>query len=99
MLFIIKAKHEVETCPIGTDRPNLDFLKTIRDQTEKSKVKLISAYSNPPSHTLWFIVEAETMEQLTTFAVPLLQIGKVKTIPVQTLEGSPGFWTGLGLQR
>lgn len=99
MVFIVKAKHDVENCPIGPTRPNLDFLKALREQTEKSGVKVIGAYSNPPSHTHWFIIEAETMEQITTFSIPLLQIGKVKTIPVQLLEGSPGFWTGLGLQR
>ncbi len=99
MLFMVKAKHSAETCPISPMRPNPDFLKTLRDQTEKAKVKVIGAYSNAPSHTLWFVLEAQTMEELNTFALPLLQIGEVKTIPVQTIEDSTGFWSRLGLQH
>jgi len=43
------------------------------DQTAKSSgVRLVAAYGYYPAHTLYFVLEANSVEQLHNFADPLL---------------------------
>jgi len=55
----------------------------IQDAVKSSKVRMVAAYGDYPAHTLYFFVEAKSVEQLHNFADPLLMsIGTTQIHPV-----------------
>ena len=90
MLFLLTANHTAETCPAGVFRPDSEFMTKLIDATNEQSgvkgIKLVKGYAAPPEHTFWLVVEADSMQAISTFCLPLMRIGKVTITPVLTLD-------------
>ena len=82
MLFMIVAKHTVESCPGGVIRPDRDFIKKTEESIKKSGVKLIDGYMDAPGHVFYFVIEAADNAALNIAVEPLRLIGEVAITPV-----------------
>lgn len=90
MLFMVTAIHTAETCPAGVFRRDTEFMRRLIDTSKEHSgvtgMKMLSGYAAPPEHTFWLVVEADTMQAISTFCLPLLRIGNVSITPVLTLD-------------
>jgi len=82
LLFMIVAKHTVESCPGGVIRPDRDFIKKTEESIKKSGVKLIDGYMDAPGHVFYFVLEAADNAALNIAVEPLRLIGEVAITPV-----------------
>jgi len=87
MLFHVEQFHTHETCPAG----NPELIKktygkvVLPEHARKTGVKLLGAYADAPAHTVYFIVEADSVEKVGTFLLPLLKLGSAEITPVTDL--------------
>lgn len=87
MLFHVKHVHTHETCPAGNPELTQKTFGTIAmpDHARKTGVKLLASYADAPSHTVYFIVEADHIEKVGSFLLPLLKLGSADITPVTDL--------------
>lgn len=87
MLFHVTHCHTHETCP--ADNPDLakkTFGTIISpDHIRKTGVSLLGCYADAPSHTVYFIVDSDTLEKVGSFLLPLLKLGSAEITPVTDL--------------
>jgi hypothetical protein len=99
MLFVLDHKHSAENCPAGTVRPDKELFSKLETRAKTSGVRFIEAYLDGPGHHFYFIVEAETTEQILNFAIPYLGIGDTKATPVLKWSEALAISRKLGLQK
>ena len=100
MLFIIVAKHTVETCPGGIIRPDKEFIKKTEESIKKSGVKLVDGYMDAPGHVFYFILEANDNAALNLAVEPLRLVGKVWINPVLKFFKEGSDWAKkIGIQQ
>jgi hypothetical protein len=99
MLFVIDHKHSAETCPAGTVHPDKEFTDRVDAQTKASGVRLVEGYLDAPGHRQYFVVEADTTQQLLTFAAPFIAIGETNIRPVLKWSEAQAVTRKLGLQK
>ena len=100
MLFMIVAKHTVETCPGGIIRPDKEFIKKTEEGIKKSGVKLIEGYMDAPGHVFYFILEANDNAALNLAVEPLRLVGKVWINPVLKFFKEGSDWAKkIGIQQ
>ena len=49
-------------------------------------IKIVGAYADPPGHTLYCVLEADSMEQIVQFFDPMIELGNVDIHPVLSLQ-------------
>lgn len=81
MLFHITARHDYVTCPCK-DPPR----PLIRGLIEgSSKVKIVGAWVDEPSHTIYAVVESDSAEATRNVCDGLIYIGPVEVRLVRDL--------------
>lgn len=82
MLFHIKHVHTEMTCPY--DRPEVvsETFAKVLPGFQGAGAKVIGAYTDPPAHAMYLIVEAEDWSQLRAGLEPIIPIGTADISPV-----------------
>ena len=100
MLFMIVAKHKVEFCPGGLERPNQEFINKTEESMKKSGVKLIDGYMNAPGHVFYFVLETDDNAALNIAVEPLRLVGDVTITPVMKFFKEGHDWgKKIGIQE
>jgi hypothetical protein len=99
MLFVLDHRHSAENCPAGTVRPDKELLSKLEANAKTSGLRLVEGYLDAPAHHFYFIVEAETPEQILKFIVPYLGIGETESHPVVKWSDTLVLTRKLGLQK
>jgi uncharacterized protein with GYD domain len=98
MLFVVDHEHSAETCPAGTIHPDKDLDK-FDAQIKSSGVRVVEGYLDGPSHRFYFIVEADTTQQILGFAVNLIGIGEINVHPAMKWSDAIATSRKLGMQK
>jgi len=98
MLFVLDHEHSTENCPAGTVRPGRELLSKFEANAEISGLRLVEGYLDAPAHHFYFIVEADTPEQILQFIVPYLGVGETEAHPVLKWSEALAVTRNLGLQ-
>jgi len=87
MLFHVKHVHTHETCPAGNPELVKKAFGTVVSPEHASKigVKLLGSYADAPSHTVYFIIQADSIEKVGSFLLPLLKLGSAQITPITDL--------------
>ena len=85
MLFHVTHTHGYETCIAHDEKSKSKLIQTIFE-TEVSGVKVWDAFSDPPGHQIFIIIESDSMEQLVKFLDPIIDIGDYDVRPVLNLR-------------
>ncbi|MBI4180880.1 MAG: hypothetical protein HY528_03010 [Chloroflexi bacterium] len=64
MLFMITQVHEAESCPIEAGG------STALYNPKAKGVKLQAVYGAYPQHTIWYVIEAESVDVIQEFLTP-----------------------------
>jgi Domain of unknown function (DUF3303) len=100
MLFMLDSKHSAETCPAGVIHPDKDWARKFDEAVKASGAKMVAGYLDAAGHHFYFLIEAETAEQLYALAVPhLVGIGDTKTVPVAEWGQAKTVARNIGAQR
>ena len=100
MIFLIVAKHTIESCPGGVIRPDKEFIKKTEESIKKSGVRLIDAYMDAPAHVFYFVLETDDNAALNIAVEPLRLIGKVWINPVLKFFKEGSDWAKkIGIQK
>ncbi|MFQ6673809.1 MAG: DUF3303 domain-containing protein [Fidelibacterota bacterium] len=82
MLFHITHTHTWESCPAhDPERLKTTFGKVLGSINEIG-VELVAVYVDPPAHTVFLIVDADSAEKLEELLDPVLEIGRADIRPV-----------------
>jgi hypothetical protein len=82
MLFHITHTHSGESCPYHKPEVLAETFAKVPANAEESGVKLLGAYTDAAAHSMFFIVDAETAEQVQAFLDPIIDMGEADTRPV-----------------
>ena len=87
MLFLVKHIPTHETCPAGNPELTKKTFGTVvlPEHANKSGVRLLGCYANSPAHIVHFIVEADGIEKVGSFLLPLLKLGSAEITAVTDL--------------
>lgn len=76
MLFMVTQTHSPEGCPLnGENCPPLY-------DVENKKVELKKLYACPPAHTMYYIIEAQSFNDVQEFLMPGMTRSTVNITPV-----------------
>lgn len=82
MLFMIVAKHTVDSCPGGVVRPDKELMGKVEKAMNSPGVKLVEGYIDAPGHIFYIVVETNDNAALNNAVEPLRIIGDVNITPV-----------------
>jgi hypothetical protein len=99
MLFVVDHKHSAETCPAGTVHPDKEFTNKLEDQIKTSGVRVVDGYLDGPGHRFYFVIEADTTQQILSFAVPMISVGETNIHSVLKWSDAIATSRKLGMQR
>ena len=87
MLFHVKHTHTHETCPAGDPELAKKTFGTVSspEHARNSGVKLHGGYADAPAHNVYFILEADSIEKVGAFLLPLLKLGSAEITAVTDL--------------
>ncbi len=51
-------------------------------------INIIGIFVDPPGHVAYFVLEAESMEQIVQFFEPLLELGNTDISPVMSMQAA-----------
>jgi hypothetical protein len=90
MLFIATHEHTPEDCP--ADNPTQVHQMVNEAHIKESGVKVLGSYVAPPEHVLYFVLEADEYAQVVRYFRPLMKMGSVDIVPVQTIAEATGIF-------
>ena len=83
MLFHVTHTHTWESCPAHNPELIKSTFGRMLSSAEKIGVNVIGRYVDAPAHTVYFILEADSVEKLADFFEPALNIGHAEIRPVE----------------
>jgi hypothetical protein len=81
MLFHITARHDHVTCPRRDPARS-----PVRKFVEASSVKIVGAWVDAPSHTIYALVESDSAEAIRDACEGLMDIGPVEVRLVREVK-------------
>lgn len=93
MLLLVSHTHTPERCPgVKSAESGKEFLKSISEEiASKEKVKIIGSYIAPTEHTIWLVLEADSLKSVENFTFEsLANVGSNKITPVMTINQALG---------
>ena len=82
MLFHITHVHTPETCPYHDKEKARDTFGKMMSNIQQLGVKLVGAWVDSPAHTVYFVIEADSVQKIEELLAPGLKIGHAETRPV-----------------
>ena len=83
MLFHITHVHTPEACPANNPEKVRETFGKMVGSAEQLGVKLVGAWVDGPAHTVYFVVEADSPDQIFDFFVPTANMARAEVKPVQ----------------
>ena len=87
MLFHVTHTHSYQTCH-GHDEAKKEKMAQAFNSADEIGIKIIGMYVDPPGHKFYFVMEAETMEQIVRFFDPMLELGDADIHPVMDFQSA-----------
>jgi hypothetical protein len=86
-LYLIQHQHTAETCPTK----NPDMVRALSSHVTaanaaKYGVKILADWVYEPEHTVVLVLEADSPEKATNFALPFLNVGSITVRAGSTCE-------------
>lgn len=82
MLFHIKHVHTEATCPFEKPEIVADTFAKVLPGFEAAGATVVGAYTDPPAHAMYFVVEAADYGQLRGGLEPIIPVGTAEIRPV-----------------
>ena len=87
MLFHATHTHSYQTCHAHDEARKAKIMEAVKSADE-SGLKIHSIHVDPPGHVGFFLLEADTMEQIVQFFDPMLELGDTDIRPVMSMEAA-----------
>ena len=87
MLFHATHTHSYQTCHAHDAARQAKIMEAVKS-TEESGLKIHSSHVDPPGHVGFFLLEADTMEQIVQFFDPMLELGDTDIRPVMSMQAA-----------
>ena len=87
MLFHATHTHSYQTCHAHDEARKAKIMEAVKSADE-SGLKIHSIHVDPPGHVGYFLLEADTMEQIVQFFDPMLELGDTDICPVMSMEAA-----------
>ena len=87
MLFHATHTHSYQTCHAHDEARKAKKMEAVKS-TEESGLKIHSIHVDPPGHVGFFLLEADTMEQIVQFFDPMLELGDTDIRPVMSMQAA-----------
>lgn len=82
MLFHIKHVHTEMTCPYEKPEVVAETFARVLPGFAEAGAKVIGSYTDPPAHTMYFVVDADSWDQIRAGLEPIIPIGTADIRPV-----------------
>lgn len=82
MLFHVTHSHTEHTCPINNPDALRESFGKVFPSLAESGVNVVGAWSDPPAHQLFFVIEAESVEAIHEGLQPIIDQGTACIQPV-----------------
>ena len=79
MLFHITHQHTPETCPYGDPERTRETFGRMIPSAEQLGVKLVGAWVDAPAHTVYLIVETDSVQKNEELLALFFKIGIAET--------------------
>ncbi|UCC60543.1 MAG: hypothetical protein JSV02_01575 [Dehalococcoidia bacterium] len=83
MLFHVTHVHTPESCPAHDPEKARNTFGKVLSSAEEVGVKLLGAWVDAPSHTVYLVVETDSVSKLSDLFFPALAIGSADISPVE----------------
>ena len=87
MLFHATHTHSYQTCHAHDEARKAKIMEAVKSADE-SGLKIHSIHVDPPGHVGYFLLEADTMEQIVQFFDPMLELGDTDIRPVMSIQAA-----------
>ena len=87
MLFHATHTHSYQTCHAHDEARKAKIMEAVKSADE-SGLKIHSIHVDPPGHVGYFLLEADTMEQIMQFFDPMLELGDTDIRPVMSMQAA-----------
>ena len=87
MLFHATHKHSYQTCHAHDEERKAKIMQAVQASDEIG-IKIHGIYVDPPGHVGYFVLEADTMEQVVQFFDPMLELGDTDIHPVMSMQAA-----------
>ena len=87
MLFHATHTHSYQTCHAHDENRKAKVVEAIQ-ASEKIGIKIHGIYVDPPGHSAYFVLEADTMEQVVQFFDPMFELGDTDIHPVMSMQAA-----------
>ena len=86
-MFLVEHTHPAESCPTK----NLDMVRQLASHVtdanaEKYGVKVLADFVREVDHTVILVLEADSPDKVTNFALPFLNVGPITVKAGETCE-------------
>ncbi|OGO50825.1 MAG: hypothetical protein A2148_03930 [Chloroflexi bacterium RBG_16_68_14] len=86
-MFLVEHTHPVDNCPTK----NLDMVRQLASHVtqanaDKYGVKILADFVREVDHTVILVLEADSPDKVTNFALPFLMTGTITVKPGETCE-------------
>ena len=87
MLFHATHTHSYQTCHAHDEDKKAKVVEA-GQASEEIGIKIHGIYVDPPGHSAYFVLEADTMEQVVQFFDPMLELGDTDIHPVMSMQAA-----------
>ena len=87
MLFHATHTHSYQTCHAHDEARKVKIMEAVKS-VDESGLKIHSIHVDPPGHVGYFLLVADTMEQIVQFFDPMLELGDTDIRPVMSMEAA-----------
>ena len=87
MLFHATHTHSSQTCHAHDEARKVKIMEAVKS-VDESGLKIHSIHVDPPGHVGYFLLEADTMEQIVQFFDPMLELGDTDIRPVMSMRAA-----------
>ena len=87
MLFHATHTHSYQTCHAHDENRKAKVVEAVQT-SEEIGIKIHGIYVDPPGHSAYFVLEADTMEQVVQFFDPMFELGDTDIHPVMSMQAA-----------
>ena len=87
MLFHATHTHSYQTCHAHDENRKAKVVEAVQ-ASEEIGIKIHGIYVDPPGHSAYFVLDADTMEQVVKFFDPMFELGDTDIHPVMSMQAA-----------
>ena len=86
-MYMVEATHPVETCPAKNPEMVRQLSSHVtQENADKYGVKILADFVREVEHTMVLVLEADSPEKVTNFALPFLNAGPITVKAGETCD-------------